>query len=833
MARRVRRTPAAPRRWPRPSPAAVATGALILTIVVAPEVLGGTFGWGITIIAAMAAMTAIATAVATGADLDARPRTVWLGVALLGWTALQASPLPRALVEVVQPLAVRVTDDAAALLETPPPSWIALSLSPHDTWTEVVKLAAMLAAFLSAISLSTRSWRRPILIGAAGSVLLMALVALCHLAADADSIFGLYEPKHAARILLAPLINRNHLAGFLAMGVPLMLGLALDAPSPTRRNLWFAAAVVTGTTVMLAASRGGIASLLSGVAVLALLGLVPRGSRTVRRAPFLWLGAAGTTVAGVGLYVASESLFRDFERGDLSKLDLAGAGLGLALDHPWVGVGRGAFSSALVADHGVQYRYTHPENWLAQWSSEWGLIVTAGLVVVIASVGLRAMYKSRSWSRAGALAAIASILIHDLVDFALERIGVAIVAAAIAGAAVAPRQRRVKPEGARLRSRVTLSAVAAVTIAGVCFHAWRIDHTSRQALQTRLEEALVEQDHDRFARTLDDAVRRHPAEPAFFLLGGAEAVSRDDPSALAWLNQAMRAAEGWAAPHAEAARFLARRGAFGQAFGEIREAEARQTGSAVSIACDVLPARPAALDAFLRVIRSDEVGLGIMDRVADCLPPRSEVALSLDSHLVEQGVDGARRRAAVRALVDDRPSEALAHLATLDASDEEIAILIARAHLEAGSPEQAAVVLRGASNPSTRRLRLLAAAEARAGEVEAMRATLTQLRGRAAGRASGVAEAWILQGRLERSMRNDGAAMRAFERAHRIDPSSEATGEIATLAETLGDRGRAFRAHAELCQREGPSSSHCEARDRLRRPSPERPVLPPQPTGTP
>lgn len=811
----------------------VAFGALTLTLVVAPQLLGGVFGWGIALIAALAAITGSLAAAATRGTHALRPWLGALALALLGWTALQATPLPRAVASALQPLATEVWDDAARLLGGPAPSWIPLSLSPHDTWTEVLKLGAVACVFFASMSLATRSWRRAILVAAAGSVALMAAVALCHLAAGAESVFGLYQPRYAARILVAPLMNRNHLAGFLGMGVPLMLCLALDAPSPARRGGWFAAAVVTGVTVLLAASRGGVASLACGITLVGLLGVARKKSSGGQgRSPLILIGAATASLAGIGLYVASETLFRDFERGDLGKLELAGAGLGLALDHPWIGVGRGAFSSALVADHGAQYRYTHAENWLAHWSSEWGLVVTAVLVVAIAAAARHAIRRARSWPRVGAIAAVGSILTHDLVDFALEGLGVAVVAAAVAGAAIAPRRPKTAPS--RLSSaRLSLVALAVVTVGGVLLHGLSIDGSSRRALQAQLERELLDGEHEAFAATLERAVSTHPAEPTFFLLGGAEAVVRDDPAALPWLNQAMRAADGWSGPHAEAARFFARRGAYGQAFVEVREAELRQAGSAFDVACAVLEERPATLDTFVRVTRVDDVGTGIMDRVAHCLPLDSSVAVALDAQLLEAGGERARMRQARRGLAAGDHDEALASLASLDGTDEEVALLTAQIALAARRPADAVEALERSSTTSTRLLRLLAMAQARAGRMDDMHATIERLRGRAAGRADAVAEAWVLQGRLERSQNNDGAAMRCFERAHRIAPTSGAGAEIADLAEALGDLARAFRAHSEICLREGPGSAHCAARDRLERRSTERPLLRTQPTAGP
>lgn len=826
----------------------VASGLLGVTLVVSPQLLGGVFGWGTSIIATLAGASCLAAAWAVRAEGQSALRTGtlgWVALAVLAWTALQAAPLPRGAVALLQPEALDMWDAAARLLGSDPPAWLPLSLSPHGTRAEVVRGAAMVAAFLASWLLVGLGKRRLGLVLVASSTLAMALVALGHLAAGADTVFGLYRQVHTASALPAPLLNQNHLSGFLAMGAPLFVGLGLDTQDKGQRLAWLTGAAVVGATALLAISRGGAASLVCGLLMLGLLGLTRhrKPGRARVATPLILIAATAAAAAGLGLYVASEALFRDFEAGDVSKIQLAGEGLGLALDHPFVGVGRGAFSAAFVWQHGQDVRFTHPENLLAQWTSEWGLVVGVGLMAVILGSIVRAVRGAHTWTHLGALAGVASIAIHELVDFATELSGVAVVVAALAGCALAPSRRKERHQATEdesssgFRPWAIASFVGATALVSVAAFGWRLDANSVYALQRELEEQMQHARRHPFAATLRRAVRLHPAEPSFFLLAGAEAVRHGDPSALAWLNRAMNLARGWSAPHQETARYLARAGRPRQAFLELRQAEERRTGSAVATACAILQTQPDLVEEFVRTAGDDALGTALLDGVAGCLPLEATAAAAIDEQLWSRDVVAARVRVAQRALASGEPTEALAVLAPLaEVREDAVRLTRARALLAAGRSLEAIRALDGAESWSQRPesiLRLRAEAEAAARREDAMRSTLEELRGYAAGRTSLLASAWIVQGRLERQLGNNGRAMQAFERADRIDPASGGLTHVARLSEELGDYARSFRAFADLCRTSGPSSPHCAARDRVRARMSEPPRLAGQRTGMP
>lgn len=813
--------------------------ALGACLVVSPQLIGGAYGWGISIIALLAGLACglavwVARADGLKSPIDSPTIVVLLALA---WTAVQAVPLPRAIIALAQPDALDLADAAARLTGAGEPGWVPLSISPGSTRAEIVKWAAVAGAFFAAWLLANLGHRRRVVQLVGLSTVVMAVVALAHLAADADHVFGVYRPVTPGGPLLAPLVNQNHLSGFLAMGVPVLIGLGLEEEDRGLRIGYLTAGAIVGASALLAVSRGGVAALVCGVLALAALGLARRrgGERRDVGTTLATVGATVAAIAGLGLYVGAEGLYRDFEGGDASKVELAAQGLALSLEHPFIGVGRGAFSAAFVAQTAGDRRFTHPENLLAQWTSEWGLVFALVALGVLCWAILRGIGAARAWTRIGAAAGLAAILVHDLVDFAMEMVGVGVVAAALLAAVVAPR-RSSRPRPRReLRAWVGGAAVSVATVASVAIVGWRLDQESVFALQGRLTNLMRAEDRDAFGETLLRAIRLHPAEPAFPLLGGAEATRHDDPRAPAWLNRAMVRAPGWSSPHVETARYLAQRGRFTQAFLEIEAAEERRLGSASGLACTIVQRRPETTPELLRIAGDDE--LELLERVARCLPLQHTACPAIDARLVALGRSSALVREARRALQAREPRAALQTLAPVhDADDVEVQVTRARALIALGEHGRALRALSRAERVATRLedvLRLRAEAQAAMGDAEGMRQTMEDLRARTPGEPQPLARAWVAEGRLEESLGNHGLAVRAFHAADRLDPTAGGLAAAASLLERGGDLAGAYRALAELCMRSGANGPSCAARDRLRSRMAESLTQPSQRLGTP
>ena len=99
----------------------------------------------------------------------------------------------------------------------------------------------------------------------------------------------------------------------------------------------------------------------------------------------------------------------------------------LVRDHPYFGIGRGAFESVFPF-----YRpspgnvvYTHAENFVGQWIAEWGpAVALAALGTLAWAFAPRRLGVHRSAIAAGAWCGVVVLLVQNLVDLALEVPGV-------------------------------------------------------------------------------------------------------------------------------------------------------------------------------------------------------------------------------------------------------------------------------------------------------------------------------------------------------------------------------------------------------------------------
>lgn len=821
------------RAWPNPR-VAVAVGLLALALVVPPQLLGGIEGWAIGLTASLALVALAACHVATVPILEVPYRWPLLAVmlALVGWTALQAMPLPCGLVEWVAPTAAGHVLTNRELLQDASAGTCTLSWDPGSTRWEIAKGVAIVASFLSAWLLSAAGHRRKVLGAVAVSATLMAIVGLSHFAMGADAVFGVYEPRYTmARPVLAPLLNPNQLAGFLAMGVPVLAGLGLGTHHLALRLTWMLGALVCGATAVLTLSRGGVAGLVAGLVLLGALMLRRRrgGSRGASR--LAWMAGLSALILSAAAYLALEPVSREVASGDLSKLELIGQAAEFSLEQPWMGVGRGAFAAAFVqAGDLTQYRAEHPESFFVQWASEWGLPAALALLVILAVALVRAAGTLRSVEQAGALAAVGSVAVHELVDFSLELVGMAVVAAAVLGAAVAHHDRKAirrEKRAAQPTPAPLARSALPVAIAGAALLALLLPSLARgsvRSLQDELTAALQTGNHERFEEHLRYGLALHPSEPAIAVLAATEAVHRDDPRALHWLNRAMALAPSWPAPHALAARWLWARGARDQAMLELRAAATISPGAAGPFICDELAPRE---DAAAHIDRAAPVGPlrpAFLAVAASCLPPRAPAAAEVDALLLEASPEAIhpRLRLARRLSEAGEVERALAEiekLARAHPGERKVWLTLAHVQLQAGDPEAAAQALRRAGRlpgPREPLLRTRARTEAAMGRYDAMSETLQTLRGLSMGSPERMAAASSLEGQLWKQAGRPASALRAFERAHRADPQRKRLELIARTAKEMGDRVRALRTYLKLCHTYPDVPRYCKIEQRLR-----------------
>lgn len=758
---------------------------------------------------------------AVGTRSSVNPKTIdpLLGVMLLAWlwTCTQIFPLPKSLARILNLQSLESAARLAPVVDYPIP--LTFSVDPGATRAQIVIGVAILSAFVSARLLEPR---HPGTVARAAviSVALIGLSGLTHHVVGAAAVYGRYEPRFTNSRLLSPIMNNNHMGGFLTMGALIAVGLAVDGRTRRDRVMWLSVAAFCALLVPWLLSRGAIGALVFGVGFW--IWALERRSVT-KAARFGSASAlAVAAVIGAAIFAALEPLLRRFEHQNFSKIGMALEGLHL-LDGPawWFGIGRGAFSSIFSSMEGSRLRITHPENILVQWTTEWGVPVATLLVAVLVATLWRRFRSLQTATSLGLLVGLFALALQNLVDFSLEIPAIAVVASASLGALTAPKGEG-RPGRDPRSAKVGLSMLAAVLVSVTLFVAPRVFGSDTQSQADRLTRAMQHGDHKVFEQTLKKALQEHPAEPVFPLLAGAQAIRRKDPKALRWLSIAMTEAPGWGSPHILVAEWLHRLGRRDQALLEIREAERRTPGAALALLCEILrehgdirvleraapgTADPAFYDRAMRCHGLDETFREVID----------ERILSFEStHLL------ATSRKAKRLTMHGEPSQAIKLLeGTIEAHPGSARLWdrLAATHLAAGSPAKALTVLDQAAEQGVdsddlliTKIRVFAAL----GDRERMLAALARLRGLAQGDPSKLAASYLLEGDLEASAENIERALQAYHAADRADPRSAALDKAAALAARKGLRTRAYQAYQELCARSSRGIA-CQRRDQLAR----------------
>jgi hypothetical protein len=489
---------------------------------------------------------------------------LWVAIGLTGYTALQALPLPRELVAGFAPTNGDIWARALSPLGAAGPRWVTLSVDPIATRVEVLRGVLYISAFLAALRIARERdgqiFLERLLVA---SAVILALTALLHPAFAARRVFGVYTPVYgvAARHI-APLLNANHLAAYLNIGICLSAAAALTPRWYLSRGTAIAATVLLVGTETWVSSRGGVGSMILGLLLVALL--VRRSRDDARERTSLLVVMVGAVVlASVVLVVivSSDAALTELSVDDLSKLQVFTQAMGLVKKAPLFGFGRGAFATVfpLVRSGSYTLTYTHPENIVAQWTTEWGVPVAISAFVVVVYALRPSVLFARSRPPLGAWAAIACIAVHNLVDFSSEVPGVVVAlvtcAALVvgggtgAGTRSAARRWRVSP----LQANVALAGVSVLAIglgAIALGHGYEDDGTM---LRARVLDAP--RDREGFHLAARAAMLRHPAEPYLPFLGGLRALTTNDEPALPWLAATLeRAPLNYAQAHLLLAR---------------------------------------------------------------------------------------------------------------------------------------------------------------------------------------------------------------------------------------------------------------------------------------
>jgi O-antigen ligase len=392
-------------------------------------------------------------------------------------------PLPGAFVNALPGRDLYAAGEALLSLDTAP-AWKPLSIHPSITVAAGLSLLVPVAVFVGTRSLDSRGLLLlvKVLLGVA---LVQAVLGLIQFGTVQSGEMLMAVPGGHSDSATGTYANRNHLAGLLAMMLPLALALLYynlgheGTTDRARSGNWRSRAIFLGST------HGNAAILYGALALLLLVGLVFTRSRMGIAMGMLGVilttilfarriggsntfGLTGTIVAvalGFGVAIGLAPVLDRFTVTGVvedGRVDLFSATLLRIAELLPVGSGPGTFSSAFPPVQPIRFGAqfpNHAHNDYLEWISDAGLIAA---LLILGVLGLylyqwSRVYVSGTWSRgrflqAGAGVGLLALALHELVDYNLAIPANQAVLAVLAGIFFMPPDR-IENDAERRRTR--------------------------------------------------------------------------------------------------------------------------------------------------------------------------------------------------------------------------------------------------------------------------------------------------------------------------------------------------------------------------------------------
>lgn len=446
---------------------------LLAVVALAPLPFASNRPWSWSALSLLVGLLLVLWAVAAMRDPDAvgeswrRVRPFVLAFAVVvAWIVAQASSLTP------QSWHHPLWQQAAAALETPLDG--AISIDPRQTLAALMRLLAYAGVFWLGWQLGGAPDRgRRIVWTVALAGFAYSLYGLIVELGGLDSILW-YKRWAYVDSLTSTFVNRNSFATYAGLALLATLGLLLHEVDRGARGgllsrsglrwmlegvagrpgLLVVMALVTGSALLLTDSRGGLVSVLVGLAALSVAWAAHPGSRPI---------PAVVTAGAIGLFalaivtlsgeVAVERLERTLVAPDERSAVYALVVRGIR-ENPLLGTGYGTFESAfpLIRDTSIRgnFVYDKAHNTYLEFAFEAGVPAFALMMAVL--VGLTWLCVRGVWTRRQdrffpcvGVAVTALVATHALVDFSLQIPAVAVTYVLLLGVACA--QSRSRREG--------------------------------------------------------------------------------------------------------------------------------------------------------------------------------------------------------------------------------------------------------------------------------------------------------------------------------------------------------------------------------------------------
>jgi O-antigen ligase len=327
-------------------------------------------------------------------------------------------------------------------------------MSPHPALAlqGLIMLATYLGFFyLVVVSVRSRKEQRALVWVVAGTAAVLGVIGLLErydvLTFAWWDYSGEVGKNHGATRLSGVYVNANHMAGFLEMAIPVMLGMFLTrSRSPEARIGMIALALFLIVCQALTLSRGGWTGTAVALVFMALVLLFKKGFVHKRLVGSLLGGVVVTALIVMASTPVVERITTltqmDIELSLTGRLTYWAGTRAMIADNLAAGTGPGTFTVAFspyqVPGLAVLPRYAHSD--LLQFPAETGILAIPVMLWVVYwffRIGFTRL-KSRSRQTMGitlgAMAALVALLIHSYSDGNLQIPANALLFTALAGA---------------------------------------------------------------------------------------------------------------------------------------------------------------------------------------------------------------------------------------------------------------------------------------------------------------------------------------------------------------------------------------------------------------
>jgi len=320
-----------------------------------------------------------------------------------------------------------------------------------STWSLILLLNYLTIYYLVIHTIRTRTQFRQLIYLVIGVAIFLSIFGIFKRFGSNPFPWWEYSDlKYSADFLSATYGNHNHLAGYMEMAIPLLLGLFLIGFRGGKLLLIVFLTFLMLTALILSLSRGGWIGSLIGLVFMALALVTDRHFRNKRLIAALtggFVAVAFIVLASTPVVERIRTLEQKKEIPNLSARVTVWKGVvEMIQDHPLLGTGPGTFAAVFTQYQppGFACRYFMAHNDYLHITSETGLPIIAIVVWMIISLYRKGFKNLKNPSRlvrgitVGAMSGITAILVHSISDFNLHIPANALLFTVLAALVAAP-----------------------------------------------------------------------------------------------------------------------------------------------------------------------------------------------------------------------------------------------------------------------------------------------------------------------------------------------------------------------------------------------------------